>query len=110
METILNARLNVILKELRQQLRSLYGSRLLQLVLFGSQARGDDEAGSDIDVMVVLQGPVNVGAEIARVGATKAALSLKYDVVIACVFVSAERYATERSPLLLNVRREGMTV
>ncbi len=103
-------RLNTILKELRQQLQSLYGSRLVKLVLFGSQARGDDEVGSDIDVMVVLEGPVNVGAEIARVGAAKAALSLKHDVVITCAFVSAERYATERSPLLLNVRREGVAV
>lgn len=28
--------------------------------------------------------------------------------VISCLFISSERYATEQSPLLLNVRCEGI--
>ena len=100
--------LRSILAELRRRLRSLYGSRLSQMVLFGSQARGEAEPGSDIDVLVVLEGPVIPGEEIARSGATIAELSLEYDTVISCVFISADRYATEQSPLLLNVRREGV--
>jgi hypothetical protein len=35
-----------------------------------------------------------------------ASLSLANDVVISCVFMSEERFVTEKSPLLLNVRRE----
>ena len=31
-------------------------------------------------------------------------------VVISCTFISAERFNTEKSPLLLNVRREVMVV
>jgi uncharacterized protein len=61
-------------------------------------------------VLVVLQGTVNPGDEIAQVGEITAALSLKYNVVISCVFLSSDRYATEQSPLLLNVRREGVTI
>ncbi len=99
-----------ILTELRRRFEALYGERLARLVLFGSQARGDADQGSDIDVLVVLRGPVSSGEEIARAGETTAALSLHYDVVISCTFVSADRYSTEQSPLLMNVRREGMTV
>ena len=64
----MNKNLTTILAELRQQLEAVYGSRLVKLVLFGSQARGDAEPGSDIDVLVVLKGPVKPGEEISRTG------------------------------------------
>jgi predicted nucleotidyltransferase len=80
------------------------------MLLFGSQARGDAEPGSDIDVLIVLQGPVNPGEEIVRTGALTAALSLHHNVVLSRVFVSAEQFSGEQSPLLLNVRREGIPV
>ena len=99
-----------ILAELRPALEALYGERLVKLVLFGSQARGEAEPGSDIDVLLVLEGPVQTGKEIARVGEVTANLSLKYDVVISSTFVSVERYAHEQSPLLINVRREGIAL
>ena len=103
-------KLQIILAELRHHLEALYGERLVRMILFGSQARGDAEAGSDIDVLVVLKGSVSPGQEIRRTSEMKAALSLHYDVVISCTFISADRYATEQSPLLLNVRREGVPV
>jgi predicted nucleotidyltransferase len=99
-----------ILAELRRQFEALYGPRLVQMVLYGSQARGDAEPGSDIDVLVVLQGPVDAYEEIKRTSAIVASLSLRYDVVISRVFVSSERFLHEQSPLLINVRREGVPV
>ena len=103
-------KLNVLLQEAREQLSALYGVRLFKLVLFGSQARGDSDPSSDIDLMIVLQGPVDIGREIAKAGELTASLSLKHNAAISCVFVSSDRYLKEQSPLLLNVRREGVTV
>jgi predicted nucleotidyltransferase len=103
-------KLTVIITELRWQFEVLYGERLVRMILFGSQARGDAEPESDIDVLVVLQGPVDPGEEIARTGEVTALLSLKHDVVISRVFISAEQFSGEQSPLLLNVRREGIYV
>ena len=103
-------KLNNILAELRSQLEELYGSRLVQLVLYGSQARGDALPGSDIDVLVVLAGPVEPATEIERVSPITAALSLEHDIVISCVYISEARYIQENSPLLLNIRREGIAV
>ena len=96
------------LPQLRQHLNKLYGNRLVDVMLFGSYARGEAVPGSDIDVLVVLQGPVCPGEEIARVGDFTSTLSLQYDTVISCTFVSEERFRTEHSPLLLNIRREGV--
>lgn len=106
----MDAAIQAVVKQARDELAALYGDRLAQMVLFGSQARGDAQAGSDIDLLIVLKGPVHPGREIARVGKITAALSLANDVVISCTFVSAERYAAEGTPLLLNARREGVPV
>ena len=107
MSAMMNAT-KIILSEIRCRFEAIYGERLTKLVLFGSHARGEAEVGSDIDVMVVLKGPVNPSEEIKRTSAAKAALSLKHNVSISCTFMSEERYNTEKSPLLLNVRREGI--
>ena len=102
--------LNSLLKEFRQMLEEIYGNRLVKLVLFGSQARKDAEVDSDIDILVILKGPISPGKEIARISSIKAELSLKYNTVISCVFISEERYLHEQSPLLLNIHREGVLV
>ncbi|MBM3215511.1 nucleotidyltransferase domain-containing protein [Candidatus Poribacteria bacterium] len=99
-----------IVRSLKQESASLYGSRLRGVVLFGSHAREDSSPGSDIDVLVVLDGNVDPGEEVRRTGEVVSTLSLRHDVTISCVFVSSERYAHERSPLLMNVRREGIPV
>jgi len=99
-----------ILADLRTQLESVYGQRLVAMILFGSQARGDAEPGSDIDVAVVLKGKLEPGKEISRTGKIVTALSLKYDAVLSCIFVSAERFSKEETPLLLNVRNEGVSL
>lgn len=99
-----------ILAEFRSRLEALYGERLEQVILFGSQARGDAVEGSDIDVMIVLKGDVNVGDEISRTSQLCSDLSLAYDVALSRIFTSAERFAHERNPLFVNVQREGVWV
>jgi predicted nucleotidyltransferase len=102
--------LQPVIAELKERLKELYGDSLERVVLFGSQARGDAAAGSDIDILVVLKGPVSPGKEISRTGEITSSISLRHDVVISCTFVSIDRYETEKTPLLLNVHREGVQV
>lgn len=103
-------KIQTILTELHRRFEALYRERLVRMVLFDSQARGDAEPGSDIDVLVVLKGPVSPCEEIARTINDVADISLEYTEVIACVFVSEEQSERERSPFLLNVQREGVAV
>lgn len=100
--------LRPILAQLRAGLEAIYGDRLVQLVLYGSRARGDARPDSDIDVLVVLRGAVDSREEISRCSEFIAAISLKYDTVICPVHISDDRFRSENSPLLLNIRREGV--
>lgn len=106
----MNAGIRAILRELRRRLEELYGDRLAKVVLFGSRARGDAGPDSDLDIMIVLRGEVNYETERNRVLPITAELSLENNIVILCVYVSEARYTREQSPLLLNVRAEGVAV
>ncbi|TRU82271.1 MAG: nucleotidyltransferase domain-containing protein [Microcystis novacekii Mn_MB_F_20050700_S1] len=106
--TIVNDSLKTILARLKQELEKHYGDRLKQLIMFGSQARGDAHPDSDIDVLVVLKGEVNAGEEIEKTSPIIASLSLEKDVVISCIFMDEYRFIHRSGPLLRNIRKEGI--
>lgn len=100
--------LDQLLTELRGSIEALYGKRFKHLVLFGSQARSDAKEFSDIDVLVVLEDEVNLSAEIRRTSSLVADISLKYDTVVYCLFVSMQEYEAEATSLIRNIQREGI--
>jgi len=102
--------LHEIISKTKDGFSHIYGSRLSSIVLFGSHARGDEEPGSDIDLLIVLEGDVCPITEIERTGTLVASLSLHYDVVISCIFMDKDRFLHRNGPLLRNIRREGITV
>ena len=99
-----------ILSSLKSKLTMIYQDRFLHLTLFGSQARGEAEKDSDIDVLIVLRPPVNSGAEVKHTSKIVADLSLQHDVVISCLFMDEDHYSTRNTPLLRNIRREGISI
>ena len=102
--------LETIIAEYQEYLKQHYGHRLVQVVLYGSQARGEAKPDSDIDLLIVLQDPVDSWQEIDQTGDFTSALCLKYEVVISRAFVPLSRFQQETSPFFRNVRREGVVV
>lgn len=78
------------------------------ILLYGSYARGDAIEDSDIDLLIVLEGRVKQGEEIDKMIDTLTEVNLKYGVLISVYPVSEKDYREVNSPLLLNVRREGI--
>ena len=100
-----------LLTELRQRLQAHHGARLAGVVLFGSQARGDAEPGSDIDVLAVLRGDDPPGeADRAFARDLSYDMLLRYDRLASVLHTSREAYLHEQSPLMINIRREGVVL
>lgn len=53
-----------ILKQIKKRLQDAYGDRLQGVLLYGSEARGDAEPDSDIDLLVLLNGPLKLWNDI----------------------------------------------
>jgi len=97
-----------LLARLRGRLEDTYGARLRGLYLYGSFARGNEDAESVVDVIIVLDRIDAYGAEVARTSAIVSTLSLESGLSLSRVFVSQQDWADRDSPFLANVREEAI--
>lgn len=103
-------RIQKALAETKGKFDALYAQQRHELLLFGSYARGTFSSGSDIDLLLLLDDLNDPTAERDRYSPIICELSLKYDTVISIVPMDRSTYQTKRTPLILNVQREGVEV
>lgn len=103
--------LHVLSQEVKQALMALYGDRLDRVVLYGSYARGDFHAESDVDYLVVLRDEVvKGGQEIRYMIDIIYDLSDKYQTLISVKPASSKKYLQSDLFLYRNVRHEGIAL
>jgi predicted nucleotidyltransferase len=105
-----DADLQTALPDLKQALRDTYGDRLLRLILFGSQARGQAGPESDVDVAVLVDGEIEPSREIDRLGYILADLNLRYGLLISVLPLSAQTFEMAEGPFWRNLREEGIAI
>lgn len=106
----MNTDTQTITHELRRGLEAHYGRRVKDVTLFGSQARGEAVTGSDIDVALVLDDFASAGEELSTLSGLVAGLSLKHGCVISIVPIRERDWRRSLTPLLINIRREGVSI
>jgi predicted nucleotidyltransferase len=97
-------------KELIDELKKLYGDNLSCVILYGSKARGDAAEDSDIDIMIILKDVKDKSKELEKVIKLTTEIDFRYETLISVTLQSEEEYLKKRSPLLLNVRKEGIVL
>lgn len=106
-----NQEINSILSSFSKQLKEIYQDKLINIILFGSHAKGNAKEDSDIDVLILLKDrEINIGNEIERTSKVTFNLSLKYDRIISRLFMSEDYFKTYDSALIRNIRQEGIII
>jgi predicted nucleotidyltransferase len=98
------------LDALAESLNALYGNPAPELILYGSQARGDAREESDVDVLLLFPHPVRASAEIRRVSPLLAEINLRYGVLVSVLPTDRQAFEKAEGAFWLNVRREGVRV
>jgi uncharacterized protein len=96
------------LAQLEQGLKELYGDRFRGLLLYGSYARGEATEGSDVDLLLLLDGPVDLSHEILRIEPIKWPLGLAADALLAVTPVSYQKFQKAETSFLQTVRQEAV--
>ena len=96
-----------VLQKCRAILQDLYGERLHGVMLYGSCARGTEETESDIDLMVLLQGPVDGAQEIRRMWEVLYPLQLESEHLLSVVPVESRSITEANMPCIGRRRRRA---
>lgn len=96
--------------EIRRALEAVHGERLKGIVLHGSLVRGATSADSDIDVLVLLQGPIHLWSDTRTNLMALNAVSAKYCRTISPKPVDSSVYEAGEFPLYATAHVEGVRV
>jgi len=97
-----------LLSRIKNCLQDAYGDRLQGLVLYGSEARGEAESDSDIDLLVLLNGPVGLWNDIRTNVYALYDLQLEFDRPIHAMPVDVEVFIAGEYALYRNAKKEGI--
>ena len=99
-----------LLRLFRDELGRALGSNLEEIILYGSQARGDEMPDSDVDVLVVLGTASNRDREKVHQIAYRLMWDREFQPLIALNIIDREYYLLlreARSSYLRIIQREG---
>lgn len=110
MAITLTAEVETALATLKGGLREIYGPRLKKLILYGSQARGGAGTDSDIDVAVILDGPIRVGQEIVRTSHLRQRINLDSEQLVSLLYLTPETLRDGQRLIYRSIRQDGVEV
>ena len=103
-------RLQITLQALKVQLQELYGDRLCSVLLYGSVVRGEANADSDIDVLVVLKDQVLPVQEIRRMADIRLHFLLEFGELVSIMPMSWQEFGDHSASFASKVRREAIAL
>lgn len=99
--------LDPILTRFRAALNEVYGTRVKRVVLFGSRARGEGRSDADYDIAVFLDPLTDRWVELDRLADLRVTFIDQTDAFFDVMPYPIAAYQ-ERSPLMHEIRREGI--
>ena len=107
------AQLDLITKAMVDCYRVVYGDDIVEIVLFGSYARGNYTEDSDIDIVALVHGSrESLQAKIKKVWDESAELGLENDIVVSPTVIPFDEFEKYKQslPYYRNIAKEGKRI
>ena len=101
---------SALLARVKDLLSAVYGDRPRGVLLYGSFARGEDLPSSDVDVLVLLSGPVSLGQDLRTIIHALYPLQLDIGRSIHAMPVDIAHFEAGEFAWFRNAKREGILV
>lgn len=100
-----------VLKELVDGILTIFESRVVRIVLYGSCARGTAGGKSDVDIALLIKGTLDKDTE-DKLSDLVVDLNLKYDKVFSVIDIDYEMFKKweNTTPFYRNVNKEGIVL
>jgi len=106
-------KLQVICNKSGEKMREIFGDKLINVILYGSYARGDYNQYSDIDVMALVDmEKLELGKYRRKVTSFMSDIGLEHDVLLSIKLqdkVTFDKWQYDL-PLFMNVKKEGIVI
>ena len=99
-----------ILARCKKTLEEHYGTRFAGLVLYGSMARDEARADSDIDLLVLLNGPIDYFQELRTLTDLLYPIQLVSERLLSAKPAAVDDYERGSLQLYRNAAREGISI
>ena len=107
------SQLNEIMKAMVECYRSVYGNQIVDIVLYGSYARGDYTENSDIDIVAVVHGSrMELQQKLKEVWDRSAEVGLENDIVVSPTVIPYDEFKKYQDtlPYYRNIMQEGKKI
>lgn len=105
--------INLIMNELIEKTIPIFGNKLKKVILYGSYARGDYDAESDVDVMFLVdEDDENLRTYRKPIRKVESEIDFKYDVLLCGIVQNQDKFYQYINdiPFYSNVYREGVVL
>jgi len=101
------------MKDIAAEAKNIYGDKLKEVILFGSCARGDFQDDSDVDIMILIDVPLEeVNDELRKLNPAIHDIDKKYDYELLFAPIvqsySVFNHWFDVTPFYKNVRADGV--
>lgn len=107
------SKLSMILRQVSEIYRQVYGDDLVKVILYGSYARGDFEKDSDIDIVALVHGNrQELQDKLKTVWDVSCDLELQYETIVSPTVIPYDEYMKFKDdlPYYKNIALEGVSV